>query len=101
VKRGGPDRAHAVFWGGQGYGSLSTIAPWHNVHDVMAVGDDYSHSFGRHLLKVGGLVTRGRKDEDIGGASAFEAPQFGAPPASRAGKAAPPATCSPTCCSRT
>ena len=77
VKRGGPDRAHAVFWGGQGYGSLSTIAPWHNVHDVMAVGDDYSHSFGRHLLKVGGLVTRGRKDEDIGGASAFEAPQFG------------------------
>ena len=45
VKRGGPDRAHAVFWGGQGYGPLSTIAPWHNVHDVMAVGDDYSQLF--------------------------------------------------------
>ncbi|MCG8456034.1 MAG: carboxypeptidase-like regulatory domain-containing protein [Holophagales bacterium] len=76
VKQGGADRSHPVFWGSQGYAALWNIAPWRNRLDAQVLKDDYQQVFGDHWLKVGALYSDNEKDEFIGGASAFESPQF-------------------------
>ncbi len=75
-KTGGSERSHPVFWGSAGYGALWNIAPWENEQDLMVLKDDYSQVFGKHWLKVGALYSENKKLEYIGGASAFETPQF-------------------------
>ncbi len=75
-KTGESERSHPVFWGAAGYGALWNIAPWENKQDLMVLKDDYSQVFGKHWLKVGGLYSENKKLEYIGGASAFETPQF-------------------------
>jgi hypothetical protein len=76
VKTYGAERSHPVFWGGQGYGTLWNEAPFHNLQDLFVLKDDYSRVFGAHLVKAGALVSFNKKDEDVGGASSDEAPQF-------------------------
>ncbi len=75
-KTGGADRSHPVFWGGQGYQALWNIAPWQNKQDLLVLKNDYEQVFGDHWLRAGILYGEGKKDEFIGGASAFESPQF-------------------------
>jgi len=73
----GDARAHATFWGGQGYGALLNEAPWRNDHDLLVFKEDYSAVFGKHLVKAGALASFNRKNEDIcpcGGS--FESPEF-------------------------
>ena len=75
-KTGGADRSHPVFWGGQGYAPLWNIAPWENEQDLSILKNDYERVFGDHTLKIGALYSDNSKLERIGGASAFESPQF-------------------------
>lgn len=75
-KTGGEDRSHPVFWGAQGYAPLWNIAPWQNQQDLITFKDDYQQVFGKHWIKAGVLYSDNAKDEFIGGASAFESPQF-------------------------
>ena len=75
-KSGSTERSHPVFWGGQGYAPLWNIAPWQNDHDISVFKDDYQQVFGNHWLKAGVLYGQNSKKEFIGGASAFESPQF-------------------------
>ncbi|HUP22079.1 MAG TPA: carboxypeptidase regulatory-like domain-containing protein [Thermoanaerobaculia bacterium] len=75
-KTGGADRSHPVFWGSQGYGALWHIAPWNNEQDLVVLKDDYQQVFGKHWLRAGGSYSWNEKSELIGGASAFETPQF-------------------------
>lgn len=79
-KTGGAERSHPVFWGSSGYGALWNISPWENAQDLMVLKDDYSQVFGKHWLKVGALYSENKKKEFIGGASAYETPQFWAGP---------------------
>lgn len=79
LKYGGPlGHSHPVFWGGlaHGYDGLVSASPWDNLMDLFAFSDDYSHVFGRHLLKAGVLYSFNRKNEVVPSAWA-EAPQFG------------------------
>jgi hypothetical protein len=76
IKSGGIDHAHAVFWGSQGYGALIDAAPWNNRMDLLAFRDDYSQTFGKHLLKAGIHYSFNRKDE-VAGDAASEAAHFG------------------------
>ncbi|HVS12378.1 MAG TPA: carboxypeptidase regulatory-like domain-containing protein [Thermoanaerobaculia bacterium] len=75
-KTGGADRSHPVFWGGAGYQPLWNIAPWENDLDIVVLKDDYQQVFGDHWLKAGVSYGQSTKKEFIGGASAFESPQF-------------------------
>ncbi len=75
-KTGGGDRSHPVFWGAQGYAALWNIAPWENQQDLYVLKDDYQRVFGKHWVRVGALYSDNKKSELIGGASAFESPQF-------------------------
>ena len=75
-KTGGGDRSHPVFWGGAGYDALWNIAPWSNEQDLKVLKDDYQQVFGDHWFKAGVLYSDNIKRENIGGASAFESPQF-------------------------
>ena len=75
-KTGTDDRSHPVFWGAQGYAPLWNIAPWQNKQDIAVLKDDYQQVFGSHVLKAGLLYGDNEKQEFIGGASAFESPQF-------------------------
>lgn len=75
-KTGGADRSHPVFWGAQGYAPLWNIAPWNNDQDLLVFKDDYTQVFGDHFVKAGVTVGINAKQENIGGASAFESPQL-------------------------
>ena len=75
-KENGDERSHPVFWGGQGYAPLWNIAPWQNEQDLSVLKDDYAQVFGKHWIKAGVLYSDNIKQENIGGASAFESPQF-------------------------
>ena len=75
-KTGAGDRSHPVFWGGAGYDALWNIAPWSNEQDLKVLKDDYQQVFGDHWFKAGVLYSDNIKRENIGGASAFESPQF-------------------------
>ncbi len=70
------DRGHPVFWGGAGYDTLWNEAPFHNNQDLFVLKDDYSAVFGKHLLKVGGLMSFNRKNEDVGGYGSYENSEF-------------------------
>jgi hypothetical protein len=73
----GADRGHPVFWGGQGYGqALWNEAPFHNNQDLFVLKDDYSAVFGKHVIKVGGLVSFNKKNEDVLGYGSAENSAF-------------------------
>jgi hypothetical protein len=76
IKHYGADRSHPIFWGGAGYPAIWNEAPFRNNQDLFVLKDDYSQVFGRHFLKAGLLGSMNKKNEDIGGGSAFESPQF-------------------------
>jgi len=59
----GTQGPHPTFWGGQGYGTLWNIAPWHNQQDLYVLKDDYQGVFGKHWLKAGVLYSDNSKDE--------------------------------------
>jgi Carboxypeptidase regulatory-like domain/TonB-dependent Receptor Plug Domain len=67
---------HPVFWGSGGYDPLWNEAPFHNNQDLFVFRDDYSLVFGKHLLKVGGLFSTNKKNEDVGGFGSFENSAF-------------------------
>lgn len=69
--------SHPVFWGGTGVGpDVWSDAPFNNNQDLLTLKDDYSKVFGNHLVKVGLLGSINAKNEDNGGGSPAEAPQF-------------------------
>jgi hypothetical protein len=73
----GSERGHPVFWGGQGYGqALWNEAPFHNNQDLFILKDDYSAVFGKHVVKVGGLASFNKKNEDVLGFGSAENAQF-------------------------
>jgi hypothetical protein len=78
LKFGGAGHSHPASWGtmNQGYGFVTSASPWSNLLDLVAVRDDYSRTFGRHLVKAGASYSFNRKNEVASPASA-EAPQFG------------------------
>jgi hypothetical protein len=79
-KHYGNEDSHPVFWGGVGVGpDLWSEAPFLNNQDLVVLKDDYSKVFGNHLVKIGLLGSMNAKNEDNGGASAAEAPQFWGP----------------------
>ncbi len=65
-----------MFWGGGGYSTLWNEAPFHNNQDLYVFKDDYSLVFGKHMLKVGGLFSTNKKNEDVGGNGSFENSAF-------------------------
>jgi type 1 fimbria pilin len=70
------EEGHPIFWGGGGYGPLWNEAPFHNNQDLYVFKDDYSLVFGKHLLKVGGLFSTNRKNEDVLGNGSSENSAF-------------------------
>ncbi|HVD90843.1 MAG TPA: carboxypeptidase regulatory-like domain-containing protein [Vicinamibacterales bacterium] len=70
------DEGHPIFWGGGGYSALWNEAPFHNNQDLYVLKDDYTLVFGKHMLKVGGLVSMNKKNEDVGGFGSFENSAF-------------------------
>src|SRR5690242_12363568 len=70
------NEGHPVFWGGGGYSTLWNEAPFHNNQDLYVFKDDYSLVFGKHMLKVGGLFSTNRKNEDVGGYGSYENSAF-------------------------
>lgn len=76
LKYGGLEHAHPNVWGSQGYEGLGSASPWNNLMDLVAFRDDYSGTFGRHLLKAGVHYSFNRKDE-VPTSASNEVPQFG------------------------
>jgi len=72
----GADRGHPVFWGGSGYQTPWNEAPFHNNQDLFIFKDDYTAVFGKHFLKVGGLASVNKKNEDVGGYGSYENSAF-------------------------
>ncbi|HEY7057959.1 MAG TPA: carboxypeptidase regulatory-like domain-containing protein, partial [Vicinamibacterales bacterium] len=70
------DEGHPVFWGGGGYSTLWNEAPFHNNQDLYVFKDDYSLVFGKHMLKVGGLFSTNKKNEDVLGYGSAENSAF-------------------------
>ena len=70
------NEGHPVFWGGGGYQALWNEAPFLNNQDLYVFKDDYSLVFGKHMLKVGGLFSTNKKNEDVGGYGSFEQSAF-------------------------
>ncbi len=77
------NRSHPVFWGGIApYGNnvsgadLWNSAPWKNNLDIYSARDDFSKVWGNHTFKVGFLDEWAAKNENTGGSSASETPQF-------------------------
>src|SRR6185312_14793854 len=70
------EEGHPVFWGGGGYQALWNEAPFHNNQDLYVFKDDYSLVFGKHMLKVGGLFSTNKKNEDVGGYGSYENSAF-------------------------
>ncbi|MET0624116.1 MAG: carboxypeptidase regulatory-like domain-containing protein [Pyrinomonadaceae bacterium] len=58
-------------WGAGGYPALWHQAPWANEEDLFIWKDDFSKVAGSHELKIGGLVSHNRKNEQAVGASEF------------------------------
>jgi len=78
----GPEgHGHTGFWGSPGGGDLWTQGPWNNIQDLYVWKDDFSKVFGNHSIKIGGLFSNNRKDEDINNNSAAYAPFFWGPSA--------------------
>ncbi|HEY0171654.1 MAG TPA: carboxypeptidase regulatory-like domain-containing protein, partial [Pyrinomonadaceae bacterium] len=58
-------------WGAGGYPALWHQAPWANEEDLFIWKDDFSKVAGSHELKVGGLVSHNKKNEQAVGAGEF------------------------------
>jgi type 1 fimbria pilin len=67
---------HPIFWGGGGYNPLWNEAPFHNNQDLFVFKDDYTLVFGKHQLKVGGLGSFNKKNEDVLGNGSLENSAF-------------------------
>ncbi len=79
------NRSHPVFWGGGGYPTLWSIAPWQNDLDITVLKDDWEQVFGDHVIKAGVLYSESSKLEVAAGAFE-EAPHFwGSDPGSGTG----------------
>jgi len=73
----GPEgHGHAGFWGDAYGNDLWHQAPWQNEQDLYVWKDDFSKVHGDHSFKVGVLVSRNGKDEDIDNSSAALAPFY-------------------------
>jgi hypothetical protein len=71
-KEYGADVGHPVFWGGGGYNALWNEAPFRNNQDLFVLKDDYTQVFGKHIVKVGGLASMNKKNEDTNGNGSSE-----------------------------
>src|SRR5215204_1053230 len=58
-------------WGAGGYPALWHQAPWANEEDLFIWKDDFSKVAGSHELKLGGLISHNRKEEQAVGANEF------------------------------
>jgi len=54
-------------WGGGPSGLTGHFGPWNNAQDLFTWKDDYSRVVGRHSLKIGGLYSMNKKNEETGG----------------------------------
>jgi hypothetical protein len=81
VYPGPAGHGHSGFWGSPGGGDLWTQGPWNNIQDLYVWKDDFSRVIGEHSVKIGGLYSRNKKDEDINNNSAAFAPFFWGPSA--------------------
>jgi hypothetical protein len=59
--------APSLFWGVGGYSTLWHEAPWANHEDLNIWKDDFSKVVNSHTIKVGGLFSHNRKDEQAVG----------------------------------
>ena len=67
IKQKGGDAQPGAMWGSLGpYGGgiLWNQSPWLNNQDLFVLKDDYSAVFGKHFLKIGGLVSYNKKNEE-------------------------------------
>jgi hypothetical protein len=81
VYPGPAGHGHTGFWGSPGGGDLWTQGPWNNFQDLYVWKDDFSKVMGDHSIKIGGLYSSNKKDEDINNNSAAYAPFFWGPQA--------------------
>lgn len=73
----GPEgHGHAGFWGDALGNDLWNQAPWQNEQDLFVWKDDFSKVHGNHSFKLGVLVSRNSKDEDIDNSSSAYAPFY-------------------------
>jgi len=63
----GTATATPLNWGGGPSGLTGHFGPWNNAQDLFTWKDDYSRAMGRHSLKVGGLFSANKKNEETGG----------------------------------
>ncbi len=73
---GPEDRGHPVFWGSPVGESLWHQAPWQNNQDLYVWKDDLSLVKGSHSMKLGVLVSRNAKNEDVSNNSQAYSPEF-------------------------
>jgi len=78
---GPADHGHAGFWGDALGNDLWTQAPWQNQMDLYVWKDDFSKVAGEHTFKVGVLISRNSKDEDVDNSSSAYAPFYWGPTA--------------------
>jgi hypothetical protein len=67
IKEQGGQGQPGAMWGSLGpYGGgiLWNQAPWLNNQDLFVLKDDYSAVFGKHFLKIGGLASYNKKNEE-------------------------------------
>jgi hypothetical protein len=72
IKQRGGQGMPMANWGSLGdYGGgvLWNQAPWLNNQDLFVVKDDYSAVFGKHVLKIGALVSYNKKNEEVNNTS--------------------------------
>ena len=63
----GTNTASPLNWGGGPSGLTGHFGPWNNAQDLFTWKDDFSRVVGKHSLKVGGLYSTNRKNEETGG----------------------------------
>ncbi len=81
VYPGPKGHGHTGFWGSPGGGDLWTQGPWGNLQDLYVWRDDFSKVIGNHSMKIGGLYSHNKKDEDINCNTCAYAPFFWGPQA--------------------
>jgi hypothetical protein len=67
IKQQGGEGQPAALWGSLGPysdGTLWNQAPWKNNQDLFVIKDDYSAVFGKHFVKIGGLYSFNKKNEE-------------------------------------
>src|SRR5688572_26547883 len=66
IKQQGGNAQPFLGWGGAAgpYSVLWNQAPWVNNQDLFVVKDDYSAVFGKHFVRIGGLASYNKKNEE-------------------------------------